>query len=108
MTRRVVITGMGTLNPLGHTVAESWDRAANGVAGIAPITLFDTADFLVKVGGEVKNFDPTQYMEAREARRRDRAQQLASAASREALAQSGLVIPPEQSARVAVIVSSAV
>lgn len=106
--RRVVITGMGTLNPLGHTVAETWDNLARGVSGIGPITLFDTHNFLVKVAGEVKGFDPAKYMEAREARRRDRNQQLATAASQEALASAGLTITPENAARVAVIVSSAV
>ena len=80
LTSRVVITGPGTVNPLGLTVAETWAAMTNGVSGIAPLTLFDTKDFLVKVGGEVKNFDPAKYMEAREARRRDRCQQLASAA----------------------------
>lgn len=106
--RRVVITGMGTLNPVGHTVSETWNNLAHGRSGIAPITLFDTRNFLVKVAGEVKNFDPASYMEAREARRRDRYQQLASAASQEALATAGLTITPENATRVAVIVSSAV
>lgn len=107
-SRRVVITGMGTLNPVGHTVQETWDNLAAGVSGIAPISLFDTRNFLVKVGGEVKNFDPARYMEPREARRRDRCQQLASAASQEALTTSGLTITPANAARIAVIVSSAV
>ena len=98
MTRRVVITGMGTLNPLGHTVAETWANMVAGVSGIAPITAFDTSNFLVKIAGEVKGFDPMRYMEAREARRRDRCQQLACAASREALATSGLRITPENAA----------
>lgn len=108
MSPRIVITGLGTLNPVGHTVAETWDNLTHGRSGIAPITLFDTHNFLVKVAGEVKNFDPAKYMEAREARRRDRSQQLASAASQEALATAGLAITPENATRIAVIVSSAV
>jgi beta-ketoacyl-acyl-carrier-protein synthase II len=108
MTRRVVITGLGTLNPTGNSVQESWDNVTNGRSGIAPITLFDTTNFLVKVAGEVKGFDPAQYMEAREARRRDRYQQLASAAAQEALKHSGLQITEENAPRVAVLISSAI
>jgi beta-ketoacyl-acyl-carrier-protein synthase II len=108
MTRRVVITGMGTLNPVGHTVAETWDHITNGVSGVGPITSFDPKDFLVKIACEVKNFDPARYMDIKEARRRDRYQQLATAAAQEALANSGLCITPENAERVAVIVSSAV
>ncbi len=108
MTHRVVITGMGTLNPVGHTVKESWNNITNGVSGVAPIKNFNATDFLVKIACEVKNFDPNQYMDAKEARRRDRYQQLATAASKEALAMSGLTIAPENAERVAVIVSSAI
>ncbi|OGO44396.1 MAG: beta-ketoacyl-[acyl-carrier-protein] synthase II [Chloroflexi bacterium RBG_16_63_12] len=108
MTRRVVITGLGTISPVGHTVKETWENIVNGVSGVGPITQFDTTNFLVKNACEVKNFDPAQYMDAKEARRRDRYQQLASAASQEALKQSGLEITKENAHRVAVIVSSAV
>jgi 3-oxoacyl-(acyl-carrier-protein) synthase len=99
MTRRVVITGVGTINPTGNSVAESWDNITNGRSGIAPITLFDTTNFLVKVGGEVKGFDPTKYMDAREARRRDRYQQLAAVAAQEALKHSGLQITEQNAAQ---------
>ena len=92
MMHRVVVTGVGTVNPTGVSVAESWDNITNGRSGICPIASFDTADFLVKVAGEVKNFEPTHYMEAREVRRRDRFEQFATAASQEALKQSGLPI----------------
>src|SRR5258708_3717412 len=108
MQHRVVITGLGTVNPTGLTVAESWDNIVNGRTGIAPITSFDNTDYLVRVAGEVKNFDPTRYMEAREVRRRDRFQQLATAASKEALAQSGLPISEENAHRIAVVVSSSI
>ncbi|MCC7358973.1 MAG: beta-ketoacyl-ACP synthase II [Anaerolineales bacterium] len=108
MARRVVITGLGTINPTGHNVKESWDNITNGRTGIAPIASFDTTNFLVKVAGEVKDFDPAQHMEAREARRRDRYQQFATVAAKEALAQSGLVVTPENAARVAVLINSAV
>jgi beta-ketoacyl-acyl-carrier-protein synthase II len=108
MTRRVVITGLGTINPTGHSVPESWDNIINGRSGIAPITLFDTTDFLVKVAGEVKGFEATKYMEAREARRRDRYQQFGAAAAQEALKHSGLQITEENATRVAVLISSAI
>jgi beta-ketoacyl-acyl-carrier-protein synthase II len=99
---------MGTVNPCGLTVAETWANMTSGMSGIAPITLFDATHLPVKVAGEVKHFDPTQYVEAKEARRRDRYQNLATAASQEALKQSGLTITEENADRVAVIVSSAI
>ncbi len=104
---RVVVTGMGTLNPIGSSVAESWQNAVNGVSGVGPITLFDSSDLLVQIAAEVKNFNPLQYMETRDARRQDRFEQLAGAAAKEAVEQSGLIIEPENAARVAVIISSA-
>ena len=73
---RVVITGMGTVNPLGLTVEESWKNAINGVSGVAPITLFDSAPLNVHIAAEVKGFEPEKYMDSKEARRRDRVEQL--------------------------------
>ncbi len=104
---RVVVTGMGTLNPIGNSVSETWQNAVNGVSGVGPITLFDASEFLVQIAAEVKNFSPVQFMEARDARRQDRFEQLAAAAAQEALEQSGLKIKPDNAARVAVIISSA-
>ena len=108
MMHRVVITGVGTVNPTGLSVSESWDNIVNGRGGIGPITGFKADEYLVRVAGEIRNWDPTRYMEAREARRRDRFEQFATAASQEALAQSGLPITEENAHRVAVIVSSAI
>jgi 3-oxoacyl-[acyl-carrier-protein] synthase II len=108
MMHRVVITGVGTVNPTGLSVAESWHNIVNGRSGICPITNFDATDYLVRVAGEVKNFDPSRYMEARDVRRRDRFEQFATAAAKEALAQSGLPITDETGHRVAVIVSSSI
>ncbi len=108
MMHRVVITGIGTVNPTGLSVAESWHNIVNGQSGICPITNFDATDYLVRVAGEVKNFDPSRYMDAREVRRRDRFEQFATAAAKEALAQSGLSITDENGHRVAVIVSSSI
>ena len=108
MTHRVVVTGMGTLNPAGHTVQETWANITNGVSGVGPITLFDAKGFLVQIACEVKNFDPARYMDVKETRRRDRYQQLATAACKEALETSGLKIAPENAERVAIVVSSAI
>jgi beta-ketoacyl-acyl-carrier-protein synthase II len=108
MTRRVVITGMGTINPCGHTVAETWDAITHGRSGVGPITGFDPSNFLVKIAAEVKGFDPAKYMDVKEARRMDRFEQIAMAASQEALRQSGLEIRDDNADRIGVIVSSAI
>ena len=105
---RVVITGMGTVNPLGLTVEESWKNAINGVSGVGPITLFDPAPLNVHFAAEVKGFAPDRYMDAREARRRDRFEQLGIAAAKEALASSGLEITEANAGRIGVLVSSAI
>jgi beta-ketoacyl-acyl-carrier-protein synthase II len=105
---RVVITGLGTINPLGHTVKETWENAVNGVSGVGPITLFDASEWNVKIASEVKNFNPDLYMDFKEARRRDRFEQLAVASMKEALATSGLEINDQTTNRIGVIVSSAI
>lgn len=108
MVEKIVITGMGAISPLGHTVQETWENICNGVSGVGPITLFDASDFLVRIASEVKDFDPTKYLPMREARRRDRFEQFAAAATQQALAQSGLEITEENAARIGVIISSAI
>lgn len=108
MARRVVITGMGTVNPLGKTVFETWENLVSGVSGVGPITLFDASGWSVQIACEVKNFVPANYMDPKEARRRDRFEQLATAAAREALEHSGLAITEGNAERVAVVVSSAI
>jgi len=108
MNERIVITGMGTVSPIGLSVKETWENAINGVSGVAPISLFDTSDFLVQVACEVKNFDAENYIPGKEARRMDRYEQMGLAAAGEALKHSGLEITPENAPRVGVIVSSAI
>lgn len=108
MRERVVVTGMGTVNPLGLDVSESWKNVTNGVSGVGPITLFDSTDLQVHIACEVKNFAPEQYMEAREVRRRDRFEQLATAAVKEALANSGLEVTESNAGRTGIIISSAI
>jgi beta-ketoacyl-acyl-carrier-protein synthase II len=108
MTKRIVVTGMGTINPLGHSVEESWTNALNGVSAVAPITLFDASDLLVQIACEVKGFDPTNYMERRQVRRVDRFQQFAVAAMEEAAADSALDFDRLDKDRVAIVISSAI
>ena len=105
---RVVITGMGTVNPLGITVEESWKNVVNGISGVGPITLFDSSPLNVHFAAEVKGFEPDKYMDAKEARRRDRFEQLGAAAAKDALASSGLEITEANSGRIGVLVSSAI
>jgi len=110
MQEKIVITGMGTVNPLGLNVKETWENAIAGKTGVAPITLFDShaANLQVHIAAEVKNFKPENFMDAKEARRRDRFEQFAIAASREALNQSGLEITEANAGRIGVIISSAI
>lgn len=108
MTERIVITGMGTVSPLGLNVKETWENAVNGVSGVAPITLFDASNSLVKIACEVKNFVPERYMDPKEARRRDRFEQFAAVAAREAWEQSGLEVTEENAGRIGVVISSAI
>src|SRR5215207_5722538 len=105
---KVVITGMGTVNPLGLSVEESWKNAVNGISGVGPITLFDPSSLNVHFAAEVKNFEPDQYMDAKEARRRDRFEQLGTAAAKDALMSSGLEITESNTRRIGVLVSSAI
>ena len=108
MSERIVITGMGTVNPLDFSVKETWQKVINGVSGVGSITLFDASDYLVNIACEVKEFVPESFMSAKEARRRDRFQQFAAAASQEAIQQAGLEVGEADAGRVGVIVSSAI
>ncbi|MBQ3108028.1 MAG: beta-ketoacyl-ACP synthase II [Clostridia bacterium] len=97
--RRVAVTGLGMITPVGLGVKESWKNLVNGVCGIAPITLFDTENTKVKVAAEVKNFRPADYgMDVPTARRMDRYTQFAMAAAKEAVEDSGILgsIEPER------------
>lgn len=89
--RRVVITGLGVISPVGNTAQDSWNSAVEGKSGIASITSFDTSRLGVKIAGEVKGFDPAQFMDAKDAKRTTRYIQLSVAAAREALENSGAI-----------------
>lgn len=108
MQERVVITGMGTVNPLGLNVSESWKNVTDGVSGVGPITLFDVAELQVHIACEVKNFVPEQFMAAKDVRRRDRFEQLSAVAVNEALEDSGLEIADSNADRVGVVISSGI
>ncbi len=110
MQDRIVITGMGTINPLGLNVKEAWGNLIAGISGVGPITQFDShaATLQVHIAAEVKGFKPENFMDAKEARRRDRFEQLAVAAAREAIAQSGLQVTEANAGRIGVIISSAI
>ncbi|MCB9457096.1 MAG: beta-ketoacyl-ACP synthase II [Anaerolineaceae bacterium] len=108
MTRRVVVTGLGMVTALGHTVAETWDAIKAGQCGIGPITRFDPTNYLVKIAAEVKDWNPADFMPPKEVRRRDRYQHFALAAAKEAMQHSGLEITDENRSRSGVIVGSSV
>jgi 3-oxoacyl-[acyl-carrier-protein] synthase II len=91
VTRRAVVTGLGVVSPVGIGADETWSALVAGRSGIADITLFDATDYDVRIAGEVKNFDATQYMDARDVRRHDRNTHFAVAATGEALRHAGLL-----------------
>lgn len=90
--RRVVVTGLGTLNPLGNDVTTTWQKVAGGQSGIGPITRFDASDYKTQFAGEVKEFDPVARYGSKDARRMSRVTQLALAAAEQALADSQLTL----------------
>ena len=106
--KRVVITGMGAISPLGLDVPTMWQNAVEGQSGIRPITLFDASEFEVRFAGEAHGFDATSYMPAKEARRADRFTHFSVAALEEALAQSGLEITAHNATDVGVIMGSGI
>lgn len=106
--RRVVVTGIGTINPIGHNVEETWKSIEEGKCGIAPISLFDTKGMKVTLAGEVKDFDITKYIDKKEAKKMDRFIQMGMIASHEAMLDSGLDINNIDSHRFGVIVSSGI
>lgn len=106
--RRVVITGLGTVNPTGNTVAESWAAIKAGRCGIAPITHFDTTGSRVTLAAEVKGFDPAARIDKREARKMARFTQFAVAAAREAMEDSGIDLEETDRSRFGTIISSGI
>ena len=95
--KRVVVTGLGAITPVGNSVPEFWENLVNGVSGAGPITHFDASLFKTQFACEVKNFDATKYIDRKEARKMDRYTQLAVAVAQEAVSDSGLDIENEDS-----------
>jgi len=108
MKRRVVVTGMGAITPIGNSVTEFWQGAKEGKNGIEEITKFDTTDYKVKLAAEVKNFDAKEHMEFKEAKRMEPFSQYAVVAAQEAFLQSGINMEEEDPYRVGVIIGSGI
>lgn len=107
-SQRVVVTGLGAITPLGLDVNSFFQGLLDGRNGISKIESFDTEKFTCKIGGEIKDFDPTQYMDPKEARRNDRFVHFAFAASKEAVADAGLDMDREDPDRVGVFIGSGI
>ena len=101
--KRVVVTGMGALTPLGNDLQSYWNGLANGVSGADKITLFDTTKFKANFACEVKNFNPENFMDRKEARKMDRFAQFANVTTEEAIKDSGLDLEKIDKTRVGVI-----
>lgn len=108
MNKRVVITGLGIISPLGNNLENTWSAITTGKSGVGPITLFDATENLTQFGAEVKDFDPVELFGSREARRMDRFSQLAMAAAEQAVAHSGLDVNDDNRHRVGVIIGTGI
>ena len=106
--KRVVITGLGAITPIGASVEETWKNALAGVSGAGPVTLFDASKFKTRFACEVKNFDPLKYFERKEARKFDRYTQFAMASTIEGVADSGLDFEKENTDKIGVIFSAGI
>ncbi len=106
--KRVVVTGMGALTPLGNTVNDYWDGLINGISGADMITLFDASKFKTRFACEIKNFEPTDFLERKEARKVDRFTQTALVASDQAIADAGLTTDVANFDRVGVVFASGI
>ena len=105
---RVVVTGMGLITALGNDLASSWEGICQGKSGIGEITTYDTSQHRVRIGAQVKNFDPSLYLNSKEIRRNDPYEHLAIGTAMQALAQSGLKITDENAQDVGVCIGSGI
>ncbi len=106
--RRVVITGIGVLTPVGKTVAEYWESCKNGVSGIGPITLFNAENMSSRIAAEIKDFNPRDYLGFKDAKRMDRFTQFASIAALQAAKDSGIDFENEDTKRIGVLIGSGI
>ena len=105
---RVVVTGLGLITALGNDLASSWEALCQGKSGVAEITNFDTSEYRVHFGAEIKNFDPLLYIDRKEVRRNDPYEQIAIATTKQALAQAGLQITEENGDDIGVYIGSGI
>lgn len=108
MRTRVVITGLGVVSPVGNDIPTFWDNLVNGVSGIDYVTAFDTSEYGTKIAGEVKNFNPEDFIDRKEVRRMDRFVHFAIAASKQALNNAGLNMDEVNAHRVGVYIGSGI
>lgn len=106
--KRVVVTGLGTISPLGNTLSETWEGLLNGKSGAGPITHFDASKFKTQFACEVKDFDPLQYLDRKEARKCDRYSLLAIGAAKQAVADAAMDLEKEDKNRIGVIFSAGI
>jgi 3-oxoacyl-[acyl-carrier-protein] synthase II len=106
--RRVVITGLGAVTPIGLNVPAFWDALVSGKSGIGPITLFDASQFEVRIAGEVKDFNPEKHFDKKEVRKIDRFVQYAMVAAREAVADAGINFDHEDRNRIGVLIGAGI
>ncbi|HLZ10085.1 MAG TPA: beta-ketoacyl-ACP synthase II [Chloroflexota bacterium] len=108
MGKRVVVTGLGAITPLGNDVSSTWNGMIAGRSGYGPITIFDPAPYAIKIAGEIRNFDPLEWVERKDARRMDRNVQFAVAAARQAVDDSNLNIDASNAESIGAIIGSAI
>ena len=108
MKRRIVVTGMGAISPVGSGVEAFWKGVRDGMSGVGPVTLFDASDMSSRIAAEVKDFDPTRWISKKDLRHMDRFTQFAIAAADEALEQAGLNSSQVDKSRVGVLIGSGI
>ncbi len=106
--RRVVVTGLGAVTPLGNSVPDTWTALIKGKSGVGPVTRFDATDFTTRIAAEVKNFDPTLSMDHKEIRKTDIFIQFAMEAARQAMEDSGLAVDVSNAHRIGVAIGSGI
>ena len=106
--RRVVVTGMGMISPLGNDMASSWDGIINGRSGLGPITSFDVSQFTTRIAGEIRNFDPSAFMTAKDVKKMDAFIHYGIAASLMAMDDSGLEVTEANAERIGALIGAGI
>jgi 3-oxoacyl-[acyl-carrier-protein] synthase II len=108
LARRVVVTGIGLVSPLGVGTAATWEALCAGRSGVGPISRFDASDFSTRIAGEVKGFDPLQFVDKKDVKKMDVFIQFALAAAQFAVDDAGVRVTPENATRVGVFIASGI